>query len=311
MAGGFKKSIDICGSETLTEVRRQNNPADREAVKLLSQYRTHDALTMFEETGSIIIEETELAADSRLVDDYVEAYTKKAEELDRSNHRVADSLVVCSHTNASVVKFNSEIRERLKQNGILKYSKVGIVGLFRRKGGVVNVGNKRMELLPGEQIVFTGNLNYEESSDVFNSEVGTVLSVNWVDKQGFGYIAVLVNKADGSLEQVVLDTKKLSEYPGSILDYGYAVTAYKLQGATIDQTFIRHGSNIGYETFNVMMSRHRENVWLYADRKTLHDALYATLDKNIVKARYRYNLEAKPGQNLDMLGLKSHIINSL
>ena len=56
---------------------------------------------------------------------------------------------------------------------------------------------------------------------------------------------------------------------GNLFDYGYAVTAHKLQGSSVDQLFVLHDSCVGYEAFNVMMTRHRSSVKLYANEKTL------------------------------------------
>jgi len=88
------------------------------------------------------------------------------------------------------------------------------------------------------------------------------------------------------------------------------LTAHKLQGATVDQSLVFYEKQVGYEAFNVMMTRHRETTALYADRQSLHDNIYARLDMNVAEARKVYQItgaETKGGKvsrdDIDLIGL--------
>lgn len=88
-----------------------------------------------------------------------------------------------------------------------------------------------------------------------------------------------------------MDTAKYGK--GDLLDYGYAVTAHKLQGSSVNQLFVLHDSSVGYEAFNVMMTRHRSSVKPYANEKTLADALHEGVDANSEIARTCHELEER------------------
>jgi len=319
-AGALKKAIDICGSEKLYESRRQINPEHQKATKLLGHFRVREALEIYQKENVLKIDDSREASTRRLVNDYIESYLKKSTKSASDSLAVGRNIVVCTYTNDAAQRFNGLIRDKLKQAGVIK-----------GKGRMVNIGGKQLELCKGEQIVFTRNLNHLGSRGIYNGEVGTVLSIalynsgaganakttykNIADIRNHAVIKVAVTKADGSIEKVIIDTSMLknnynNQRNSHILDYGYAVTAHKLQGATVDQSLVFYEKQVGYEAFNVMMTRHRETTALYADRQSLQDNIYARLDLNIAQARKVYRItgaETKGGKvsrdDIDLIGL--------
>lgn len=257
-AGALKKTISICGSSRLEESRRQNLDAHQAATKLLAKYKVEDALNIYRKEGHIIIDSDTRCSDRHLVSDYIDAYLQKVGQISNDNVVADRQLVVCTYTNNQSSKFNSLIRAQLKEAGVIKGKISNVV-----------VGSKSLELGVGEQIVFTRNLNQAGKSGIYNGEVGTVLNIKNIDEYGHALVSVLVSKADGSKEGITIDT---SAYPkGAIFNYGYAVTAHKLQGATVDSAYIAHEKQMGFETINVLLTRHRSNVRLYTSHDILPD----------------------------------------
>ncbi len=325
MAGALQKAVSICGSEKLEETRRQVKTEHRKATKLLSNFKVREALAIYASNDSIVISDSILERDNKLVRDYIDSYLQKSGDSGSSQRRedsegdkkakdnlaTSKSIVVCTYTNESAQRLNKKLREQLKQAGIIK-----------GKTRTVNIAGKTLELCRGEQVVFARNLNYAGRSGIYNGKVGTVLSVSVVDDLGNAKIKLLVSKSDGRKEKITIDTRtfnnkgnrdnKESKINDSnndhkqILDYGYAVTAYKLQGATVDQTLALYEKQVGYEAFNVMMTRHRHDVKLYADRKTLIDNIYGRLDQNVDKARHHYQFK-EDGDDLALIGLNISI----
>ena len=278
-AGALKKAINICGSSKLFESRRQVNPLHQQATKLLGQFKVREALEIYNKGGNIIIDENAGESRHRLVKDYIASYIETIGELKKDNLATTRSMVICTYTNAESAKLNEQVRTQLKEAGVIKGKEQSVL-----------IGNKRLLLARGEQIVFTRNLNREGRSGIYNGEVGTVLGVSKPDNLGHANIAILVHKANGTKEGIILRTKDFNLDYGNLLDYGYAVTGYKLQGSTVDKAFVLHEKQIGYEAFNVAMTRHRDDVHLYVNKEDLHDVMYESLDIDSKKAQVHYSM---------------------
>jgi Ti-type conjugative transfer relaxase TraA len=287
--GAFKKIVQVATSENLEESRRQKNLLHQEATKLLSQYKIREALAIYKKEGNIIINADKVESRDRLIKDFVDEFLKKSAHLNKDNLAAIRDSLICTYSNGEAEKLNREVRSLLKEAGVIK-----------GREHKVQIGGKYLELGRGEQIVFTRNFNRLGKSGIYNGEVGTILKISDPDELGHVKIAITVNKANGKREGIIIDTARYTQ--GNLFDYGYAVTAHKLQGSSVDQLFVLHDSCVGYEAFNVMMTRHRSNVKLYANEKTLIDALYEGLDLDIEKGRTRYELEEKEA-DLALLGL--------
>ena len=298
-AGAFKKVIQVAGSENLEESRRQTNPLHREATKLLSRYKIREALDIYKREGNIVIDSGKVESRDRLIKDYIDEFLKRSAYLNKDNLVATGDSLICTYSNEKAAKLNREVRSLLKEAGVIK-----------GREHKLQVGGKYLELAPGEQIVFTRNFNRLGKSGIYNGEVGTIMKISEPDELGHAKIAITVNKANGKQEGIIIDTANYRQ--GNLFDYGYAVTAHKLQGSSVDQLFVLHDSCVGYEAFNVMMTRHRSSVKLYANEKTLTDALYEGLDLDSQKARTRYELEEKEADlmHLGLVKISSKRINN-
>jgi len=69
------------------------------------------------------------------------------------------------------------------------------------------------------------------------------------------------------------------------LDYGYAATVHKAQGATVDRTFVLATPGMDRHLAYVAMTRHREGVELYAGRDDFKD--FDKLKERLSRARLK------------------------
>ena len=282
MAGALKVASDIAGSTKLSVVQRQRNPEHARATQLLGNYKIDEAIELYSKLKVLKVYENEEELQKSLENDYIDTYIHQATFLEKDNLAAIKSVVICAYTNEAVNRFNRLVRKQLKEAGIIK-------GL----GEIFTVGNKPIELIRGEQIVFEAN---SRKYGILNGEVGTVISFSRIknnesgefqfNNTGHGIIKILIHKADGSKKLMNIDTRQ--KYLR--FTYGYAVTAHKLQGASIHHTLVYYEKEVGYEAFNVMMTRHKESLRFYANQRELEDNVYTRLNIDAEQAEKKYDL---------------------
>jgi hypothetical protein len=308
-AGGLEKTVSICGSEVLSQSRRQQNVDHQQATKLLSQYRIREALDIYWEEGVIKLAENESEANSIAVRSFVNSYIEKARAIERDDLVSIRSKAISVFENKTREILNNQVREELKEAGILK-------GIEQRVlvGSTIKDGRKEkyyLNLCQGEQIVFTRNANRLGRGGIFNGEVGTILKISNPNKEGLSKIDILVHRANGKKEKVRLDLNELykNKYTGKYfhdgisIDYGYAITSHKVQGATIEDTIPLLEKNSGYEVTNVMLTRHKKEMTVIVSKEVLYDTFYEGLDSTASKARNRFDLDSREEETILKGGL--------
>jgi Ti-type conjugative transfer relaxase TraA len=308
-AGGLEKTVSICGSEVLSQSRRQQNVNHQQATKLLSQYRIREALDIYWEEGVIKVAENESEANSIAVRSFVNSYIEKARAIERDDLVSIRSKAITVFENKTREILNNQVREELKEAGILK-------GVEQRVlvGSTIKDGKKEkyyLNLCQGEQIVFTRNANSLGRGGIFNGEVGTILKISNPNKEGLSKIDILVHRANGKKEKVRLDLNEVYNnrftgkyfHDGISIDYGYAITSHKVQGATIEDTIPRLEKNSGYEVTNVMLTRHKKEMTIIVSKEVLYDAFYESLDSTASKARNRFDLDSPEEETILKGGL--------
>jgi hypothetical protein len=133
-----------------------------------------------------------------------------------------------AYTRADVAELNALARAWRREHG-----EIG-------RGEIVTTERGGREFAVGDRLYFLRN---ERSLGVKNGSLGTVESL----RNG-----VLGVKLDATGDRVVVDTKFYRD-----LDYGYAATVYKAQGATVDRTYVLATSHYDRHATYVALSRHR------------------------------------------------------
>ena len=182
-----------------------------------------------------------------MLEDAPKTIQKIVQDFDefRKENPTKEALIIASK-NESVDRLNAVIRENLKEKGILKESRV-----------VQPLRGEPIELSPNDQIVFTDN---DKRSGIYRSDIATIA------------------KIDGTRITAIRSDKKviyfdLSKFSG--IKHGYAVTAHKSQGTTVDRAFVyADGPFMDKEKVYVAMTRGREGNRLYADRDSLGGLSY-------------------------------------
>lgn len=235
----------------LTEVFRQKNELDKSVNVDLSNYRVDKALKSLVEGGRFKIAENQSLTRQALINDYMEQIGKDEKK----------DLVVISYTNENVKSLNLEIRERLLDSGRLqsKYYEAG--------GREIQTQDGVRSIAIGERIVFNKNNRY---LNIVNGDIGVVTAIG---EQGTLGVELISQGKQGSRE-VIIDPSKYNHF-----DYGYAITSYKSQGMTYQDTLILLDEQVGFESFNVMATRHRENANYYMNNELLKEVIDRRFDQ--------------------------------
>lgn len=116
------------------------------------------------------------------------------------------------------------------------------------------------EFAPGDTIIFTKNANLTQDSRVKNGERAVIKSIK-----------------NGVIETTC--RKRVDLHDMSFIDYGYAITDYKSQGATTKNVTICADSQMAsMNAFYTQVTRAKENITIYTENK---EALLANLKKDV------------------------------
>jgi hypothetical protein len=224
----------------VTEIRRQAEPWQREASENLARGRITPALDAYDAAGRLHWSASPEQARRALVARYL---------AERGSAPDSSRLIV-AYRNEDARKLNEAIRAGRRAAGEL--------------GPGVAVGGT--DYAPGDRIVFLRNdntgrevANLDDRPLVAGVKNGTLGTVEQVEARRF-----VARLDDG--RRVEFDPLW---YP--TIAHGYAVTVHKSQGATVDRTYVLAGPGMNQNASYVALTRHREGVHIYADRKTFGD----------------------------------------
>jgi ATP-dependent exoDNAse (exonuclease V) alpha subunit len=288
--GALQKTIEIAGEAKLVETQRQKNLLHQEATKLLSQGKLRKAMALYQEDGALLVEhDTELARERCLkefVSDYIaHSWAQNNNEVIGKRHAVIGVLL-----NETRHAMNLQVREKLKAAGILHGKEQEVCNWQ------VGANKETIKLAIGEQIVFSRNLKVN-GLQIVNGEVATVLAISKPNDQGYANISLRLFKADGRTYKFNLPLQKTWKYLGRYADrrplfeYGYAVTAHKLQGVTVKNMYVMIEKNSSLEAFLVLASRHLEQVTFFVGQDLLSEARLEALAGSTTKAHQKYQIQ--------------------
>lgn len=239
----FRFLLERINHIKLTNVIRQKIIWQREATIELSTQRHHKAIDRYHEHGLIHEYKSREEARQRLVEHWYRY----------NQYNPNKSAVMMSYRNIDVLAMNLMAREMILQNQSVSKPAV--------KVNTKSFGE--IEMVEGERIMFLRN---ENSLGVKNGMLGTIQSVD--DSS----ISIALDK--GGI--VSFDHREYKD-----LSYGYAATIHKLQGETVDQSYVLAIPKFDRFLTNVALDRHRESVELYygQDDFKSYDNLKRTLSR--------------------------------
>jgi len=245
----FRLLRDALGDTELTEIRRQKHAQDVETSDAFYVHAGKERGTVSQEAqqilGADIIARLEARNQIERTDTRQEAIEQLVQDYFDSPLDHADKLIMGS-TNADVAELNRAVRQRLIKGGAVSSQEHEV----RLKQGKRRI---EMSLAAGDRLRF-GRLNDEMG--VTNGTTGTIEGIRTTVK---GSLMLRV-RLDGTNRLIKLDTATYGD-----LDYAYARTVDKAQGATVTQSFfLASAERMDVHLGLVAATRHREQFKLYA-----------------------------------------------
>ncbi|NKK09478.1 Ti-type conjugative transfer relaxase TraA [Rhizobium leguminosarum bv. viciae] len=258
----FRAIAEAVGHAQLSEVRRQKADWQKQASIDFASHRTAAGLSAYEARGSVHPKTDHAETLKAIIADYV---------ADRSANP-NDTRIAMAHRRDDVRAINAGIRAQLQERGELAKG----TNPPGDKGEELSyqTHNGRRAFARGDRIVFLEN---NRDLAVKNGMLGEVIAV--------APDAIQV-RLDGKAQtpdgqrQVIIPVNSYQAF-----DHGYATTIHKTQGATVDRSFVLASTTMDRHLTYVAMTRHREEVQLYAGLdafKTVR-ALTETLSRSGVK----------------------------
>ncbi|MDQ6846539.1 MAG: relaxase domain-containing protein [Candidatus Dormibacteraeota bacterium] len=229
-AGGAYRGLCEClGAVELVDNRRQREEWERQALVLLREGHSHEALATYVEHGRVVLGPSGDAVRARLVSDWWAA--------ERS----------AGGDNVMVALRRADVRELNERARALRVAAGAVVGptLHLPTG----------EFAAGDRVVTTRN---RRGLGVVNGSRGTITSVD--DRQRTVAVHLDGHRGNQSGALTVLPAEYLD---AGHLSHGYALTGHKAQGMTADRAFVLGDEAIYREWGYVALSRGRAQNRLY------------------------------------------------
>jgi hypothetical protein len=275
----FAKVSEQTGVTSLTEIMRQKDLWQKQASESFSRHEIDDGLRAYDEHNQII-EHTN-------IDDAMDIIAQKVRQLNGK-----ETSLVIAKTNREREIINNLIRDDRIEDGWIDASR-------SVKIGTINVSS-------GDKIMFNAP---DKFRGVLNGTTGAILSIDEDEE-------TLEKKA-----KVLLDTGKIIEMndgDGLAVQYGYAVTINKSQGATVDKAFVLASDKMTKNDIYVAMTRHKQSCELHYSREdfetektSARQNLYKALSKKAVKAFAGDKEETEVTNNVVQQLMKEHATEKL
>src|SRR6266851_1598384 len=238
----FRAIAERVGYQELSGIRRQHQSWQREASGDFARGEPGRAFDRYQEYGAIHFGESRNKAKEQLIGAWAEYRAAQGTEK---------ASLILAHTRADVRELNLQARAILKERGELgNETRVEVTRELAADDGTISIERGERYVAQGERVMFLKN---DRELGVKNGSLGIVAEVNKDSMR------VLM---DGEAGREV--SFGLKDY--AALDYGYAATVHKAQGATVDRTFVLATPGMDRHLAYVGMTRHREGAELYAGR---------------------------------------------
>ncbi|NEI99754.1 Ti-type conjugative transfer relaxase TraA [Rhizobium ruizarguesonis] len=258
----FRAISEAVGHAQLSDVRRQRTDWQKQASIDFASHRTAAGLAAYAARENLHLKTDRAATLKAIIADYV---------ADRSAHPDATRIAM-AHRRDDVRAINAGIRAALQERGEL--AKASNPSEGRGEELSYQTNNGKRSFARGDRIVFLEN---DRDLGVKNGMLGEVIAV--------APDAIQV-RLDGKAQtqdgqrQVTVPVNSYQAF-----DHGYATTIHKTQGATVDRSFVLASTTMDRHLTYVAMTRHREEVQLYAglDAFKTERALTEALSRSGVK----------------------------
>jgi Ti-type conjugative transfer relaxase TraA len=238
----FRAVAERVGFQELSGIRRQVEFWQREASRDFARGEPGRALDRYQRHGAIHFADDRRRAKAELIRAWSEY---------RSVQGAEKVSLMLAHTRADVHELNTRARTILRQRGKLGTEiKVGVVREVMEPDGSITVERGERRFAAGDRVMFLKN---DRDLGVKNGTLGSVAEVNRTSMRV---------QLEGAERREI--RFMLADY--AALDYGYAATVHKAQGATLDRTFLLATPGMDRHLAYVGMTRHREDVEVYAGR---------------------------------------------
>ena len=225
----FRAIADRIGYVELETIYRQRERWMRDASLDLARGKVGKAVDAYRANGKLI--GWDLKADA--VDNLIAAWDR--------DYDPAKTSLILAHLRRDVHMLNQMARIKLIERGVLD------------KGNMFKTADGDRNFAVGDQIVFLKN---EGSLGVKNGMLAKVVET------GAGRITAQVGDGEHA-RQVLVEQRFYNN-----LDYGYATTIHKSQGATVDRVKVLASLSLDRHLTYVAMTRHREDLAVYYGRRS-------------------------------------------
>ena len=229
----FRAIVARTGYVELQKIYRQRHQWMRDASLDLARGRVANAISAYDQNGKIFSREFKHQAIAKLIDDWDRDYDPNQTKL------------ILAHLRRDVRTLNE-----LARASLVKRSVVDEGHLFK-----THEGDRRFAA--GDQIVFLKN---DASLGVKNGMIAKIVNA----EPG----RIIVGIGDG-LNRHLID---VNQHFYNSIDYGYAITVHKSQGATVDDVKVLASLSLDRHLTYVALTRHRNDVALYYGSRSFHKA---------------------------------------
>ena len=237
----FRALLERIGFAELQTVYRQSEPWQREATVAFSKGDIAEGLSAYAVQQCLHFEPSAQAAMQTLVQDWLILHKATPHDLQHA--------IIIAHRNVDVTRLNQWVRAERVARGDMAEGY-----LTHSKGGDIH-------LAQGDRLVFLKN---DRSLGVSNGRFATVQEVTFMESGRTRHFTV---RLDGSEKVVGIDPQNYSDFT-----YGYAATVHKVQGMTVNRTFVyAEGFFWNRHLTYVAMSRHRDSCQVYINQATHRD----------------------------------------
>ena len=225
----FRAIADRIGYAELETIYRQRQQWMRDASLDLARGQVGKAIDAYRANGKVI--GWDLKADA--VDNLISAWDR--------DYDPAKTSLILAHLRRDVRMLNQMARTKLIERGVLA------------GGSTFKTADGDRNFAVGDQIVFLKN---EGSLGVKNGMLAKVVET------APGRIVAQVGDGEHA-RQVLVEQRFYNN-----LDYGYATTIHKSQGATVDRVKVLASLSLDRHLTYVAMTRHREDLGVYYGRRS-------------------------------------------